>query len=285
MGRSVSASTPMYSAPPLEEQLPPAALHAQQDVLPAPLQPVFPGQEELQPALHRTPSNPKQSVPPLVPQPAEQRVEYRAEPQMGQRAEPRVEPRATSSPRLAAVLGRQRPPKGATSVSPSRSGNLQQGAGKQQPGRPNQRGAFSPSPRGTTHAGVGQSRARSHSQSLNGAAPRQAAAHRGSPTAATTSPRACSRDSSATGVGARRQTDKEDKQPPPLLFVDVNISPGQPPEQIVLREGQCIEEVASEFASRHGLAPVLKQRLHNLLMEVLQRRDHQQQQHQQQRMN
>jgi len=71
--------------------------------------------------------------------------------------------------------------------------------------------------------------------------------------------------------------------PPPLLFVDVNISPGKPPEQIVLREGQSIEEVALEFASRHGLAPVLKQRLHELLSEVLQRRDHQQQN--KQRMN
>merc|ERR1719336_1534654 len=177
LGRNVSASTPLYSAAPLEEQFPPAAVHAQQDMPPAPQQPMFPGQEELQPPLHRTPSNPKQSVPPLVPQPAEQRMELRAEPQMGQRAEPRVEPRATSSPRLAAVLGRQRPPstKGATSISPSRSGNLQQGAGKQQPGRPTQRGAFSPSPRGTTPAGAGQGRARSHSQSLNGGAHRQVA--------------------------------------------------------------------------------------------------------------
>jgi len=64
----------------------------------------------------------------------------------------------------------------------------------------------------------------------------------------------------------------------PLLFVDVNISPGQAPEQIVLREGQSVEEVASEFAKRHGLAPSLRQRLQSLLTEVLQRREQQQQQ-------
>jgi len=66
--------------------------------------------------------------------------------------------------------------------------------------------------------------------------------------------------------------------PPPMLFVDVNIAPGQPPEQIVLHEGQSVDEVASEFALRHGLAPVLTQRLQTLLTEVLQRRQHQQQQ-------
>jgi len=268
LGRSRSASATVQPPPLLEEELPPPALDEQHD-WPAPQGQVPPGQEELQMPLHRTPSNPKHAVPPLLPQPAEHRAEPRAEPQTSQRAEPRVEPRAASSPRLAAVLGRQRPPKGSTSVSPSRSGNLQQAAGRQQqPGRPVQRGAA-------------QSRARSSSQSLNGAAPRQAAAtqQRGSPAAGTPSPRACSRDSNTVGVGARRQKDKEEgPMAAPLLFVDVNISPGQAPEQIVLREGQSVEEVASEFAKRHGLAPSLRQRLQSLLTEVLQRREQQQQQ-------
>lgn len=65
----------------------------------------------------------------------------------------------------------------------------------------------------------------------------------------------------------------EDGMPAPLLYVDVNIAPGQPPERIVLREGQSVNEVADEFAARHVLTPVLAQRLHALLKEVLQRQE------------
>lgn len=60
--------------------------------------------------------------------------------------------------------------------------------------------------------------------------------------------------------------------PPPLLYVDVNIAPGQPPERIVLREGQSVNEVAADFAAKHVLTPVLAQRLHQLLREVLTQR-------------
>jgi len=65
---------------------------------------------------------------------------------------------------------------------------------------------------------------------------------------------------------------------PPLLYVDVNIAPNQPPERIVLREGQSVTEVAAEFAAKHVLTPALAQRLHALLREVLQRQEQQQQQ-------
>merc|ERR1712100_697053 len=61
--------------------------------------------------------------------------------------------------------------------------------------------------------------------------------------------------------------------PPPLLFVDVNIAPGQPPERIVVHEGQSITEVAADFAAKHVLTPVLAQRLHALLREVLARQE------------
>merc|ERR1719215_202897 len=63
----------------------------------------------------------------------------------------------------------------------------------------------------------------------------------------------------------------EDGMPMPLLYVDVNIAPGQPPERIVLREGQSVNEVAAEFAARHALTPVLAQRLHARMEEVLAR--------------
>lgn len=70
-----------------------------------------------------------------------------------------------------------------------------------------------------------------------------------------------------------------DDLPPPLLFVDVNIAPGQPMERLVLREGQSAKEVATEFAARHLLTPVMAQRLHALLEDLLQRQEqHMQQQ-------
>lgn len=59
----------------------------------------------------------------------------------------------------------------------------------------------------------------------------------------------------------------------PLLYVDVNIAPGQPPERIILREGQNVNEVAAEFAAKHVLTPVLAQRLHSLLREVVHRQE------------
>jgi len=65
----------------------------------------------------------------------------------------------------------------------------------------------------------------------------------------------------------------EDGMPAPLLYVDVNIAPGQPPERIVLREGQSVNDVANEFAARHALEPHLAERLHALLKEVLQRQE------------
>jgi len=65
----------------------------------------------------------------------------------------------------------------------------------------------------------------------------------------------------------------EGGSPPPLLYVDVNIAPGQPPERIVLREGESVTEVAAEFAAKHVLTPALAQRLHALLSEVLQRQE------------
>eukprot|EP00928_Gymnodinium_smaydae_P024121 TRINITY_DN19625_c0_g1_i1.p1 TRINITY_DN19625_c0_g1~~TRINITY_DN19625_c0_g1_i1.p1 ORF type:complete len:1178 (+),score=277.23 TRINITY_DN19625_c0_g1_i1:61-3594(+) len=82
----------------------------------------------------------------------------------------------------------------------------------------------------------------------------------------------------AYGQGAPATTAADDEasrkdEPPPLLYVDVNVAPGKPLERIVLREGQSVSDVAAEFASKHVLTPVLAQRLHGLLNEVLQRQE------------
>jgi len=61
------------------------------------------------------------------------------------------------------------------------------------------------------------------------------------------------------------QLSSEGGSPPPLFFVDVTLAPGQPPERIVLREGQSITEVAATFAAKHVLTPSLAQRLHTVL--------------------
>jgi len=57
--------------------------------------------------------------------------------------------------------------------------------------------------------------------------------------------------------------------PPPLVYVEVNIEPGKPPERLVLREGQTPAEAAAEFAVLHHLSPQLAQRLHEQLKELL----------------
>lgn len=62
---------------------------------------------------------------------------------------------------------------------------------------------------------------------------------------------------------------EENGSPPPLVYVEVNIAPGKPPERLVLREGQTPAEAAAEFAVMHHLSPQLAQRLHELLKELL----------------
>lgn len=51
----------------------------------------------------------------------------------------------------------------------------------------------------------------------------------------------------------------------PVLYVDVNIAPGRPPERLVLHKGQTPADAAADFAARHGLSMVLAQKLHTLL--------------------
>ncbi|CAL1149704.1 unnamed protein product [Cladocopium goreaui] len=63
------------------------------------------------------------------------------------------------------------------------------------------------------------------------------------------------------------QETEEDKQP--VLYVDVNVTPGQAPERIVLFQGQNISEVAAEFSAKHVLSPAMAQKLHGLLREVV----------------
>jgi len=60
---------------------------------------------------------------------------------------------------------------------------------------------------------------------------------------------------------------------PPIVFVEVNIAPGRPPEKLVLREGQSPAEAAAEFAVMHRLSPHLAQRLHVLLKELMAKPD------------
>lgn len=67
----------------------------------------------------------------------------------------------------------------------------------------------------------------------------------------------------------------DDGLPPPLLYVDVNISPSKPPERIVLREGQSVAEVTADFAAKHALNSNLAQRLYALLTEVASQRQEQ----------
>lgn len=61
----------------------------------------------------------------------------------------------------------------------------------------------------------------------------------------------------------------QDQEKQPMLYVDVNVTPGQPPERIVLFQGQNISEVAAEFAAKHVLTPAMAQKLHSLLREVV----------------
>lgn len=50
----------------------------------------------------------------------------------------------------------------------------------------------------------------------------------------------------------------------PLLFVDVNIEDGKT-ERIIVYDGDKSDQLASRFASEHGLDPSMKQRLKELL--------------------
>lgn len=65
----------------------------------------------------------------------------------------------------------------------------------------------------------------------------------------------------------------EPSNPPPIVYVEVNIAPGRPPEKLVLREGQSPAEAAAEFAVLHRLSPNLAQRLHLLLKELMNKPD------------
>jgi len=57
--------------------------------------------------------------------------------------------------------------------------------------------------------------------------------------------------------------------PPPIVYVEVNIAPGQPPQRLELHEGQSAAEAAAEFAAKHKLHPQLADRLHTMLRELL----------------
>lgn len=98
-----------------------------------------------------------------------------------------------------------------------------------------------------------------------------------SPHAPPISPRSASSAAPSRAAGAA-----EEGLPPPVLYVDVNVVPGRPPERIVLREGQSVNEVAAAFAAEHRLTTALAQRLHGLLKEVLSRQEEHYQQQQQQ---
>jgi hypothetical protein len=68
---------------------------------------------------------------------------------------------------------------------------------------------------------------------------------------------------------AKQGADMEKDVAPPLVYVEVNIEPGKPPERLVLREGQTPAEAAAEFAVTHHLPPQLAQRLHEHLKVLL----------------
>ncbi|CAE6915856.1 FTSH1 [Symbiodinium sp. CCMP2456] len=78
-------------------------------------------------------------------------------------------------------------------------------------------------------------------------------------------------EGNAEGNASPKERAQEDIPPdaPPMLYVDVNITQGQPAERIVLYQGQNVSEVAAEFAAKHVLTPALAQKLHTLLREVV----------------
>lgn len=51
----------------------------------------------------------------------------------------------------------------------------------------------------------------------------------------------------------------------PLFKVEVRIDPNRPPVHLVFREGNCVADVAAEFAVRHALGPKQAQRLFHML--------------------
>eukprot|EP00439_Symbiodinium_sp_Y106_P033210 s3816_g3.t6 len=78
-------------------------------------------------------------------------------------------------------------------------------------------------------------------------------------------------EGNAEGNASPKERAQEDIPPdaPPMLYVDVNITQGQPAERIVLYQGQNVSEVAAGFAAKHVLTPALAQKLHTLLREVV----------------
>lgn len=61
----------------------------------------------------------------------------------------------------------------------------------------------------------------------------------------------------------------EPARPRPLVFAEVNIAPGRPPQKLVLMEGQRLDDAAADFAAKHNLTPKLAQRLCLLLQDLL----------------
>lgn len=88
------------------------------------------------------------------------------------------------------------------------------------------------------------------------------------------------KDATSVADGSVANIRGADEERPALLFVDVNIAPGQPLERITLREGETVAEVAAEFAAKHVLTPALARRLHAMLSEVLEKQIEQQRQQQ-----
>merc|ERR1712137_396248 len=71
------------------------------------------------------------------------------------------------------------------------------------------------------------------------------------------------------GNSTALQDVRSNTQPPPLVYVEVNIAAGRPPEKLVLIDGQTPAEAAAQFAARHNLTPVLAERLTGLLQQLL----------------
>lgn len=71
--------------------------------------------------------------------------------------------------------------------------------------------------------------------------------------------------SSSTNLSARHAIQRGR----PLVFAEVNIAPGRPPERLVLYANQSAADAAAEFAMKHKLAAKLAGRLCALLQDLL----------------
>lgn len=195
------------------------------------------------------------------------------------------QPRVMASPRGARAPGRgigtqQRPPQGTSRDQPPQ-GAAASGARSRSAG--NSAGTKAPRSQGNS-AGPGTAPPDSHlAVGSTGKAPAVGSGGTGK-TSTAASPAAPQGPANAASMQVGEEKVEEalncsdtkdtkavsvDEAAPPLVFVEVNIAYGKPPERLILHEGQTPAEAAAEFAVAHHLPPQLAKRLYVQLEELL----------------